>query len=49
MRLLSRSNRIALYFLPESATVVMLCGGDKGSQRRDIERARRLAQDWRRT
>ena len=37
-----------LYFLREGATVVMLCGGDKGSQRRDIERARRLAQDWRR-
>jgi len=36
-----------LYFLREGATVVMLCGGDKGSQRRDIERAGRLAQDWR--
>ena len=38
-----------LYFLRDGAAVVMLCGGDKGSQRRDIERAGRLAQDWRRT
>jgi putative addiction module killer protein len=38
-----------LYFLREEATAVMLCGGDKGSQQRDIERARRLAKDWRRT
>ena len=28
---------------------IVLCGGDKGSQRRDIERAGRLAKDWRRT
>ena len=27
--------------------VVLLCGGDKGSQQRDIERAKKLAQDWR--
>ena len=26
--------------------VLVLCGGDKGSQRRDIVRARRLALDW---
>lgn len=37
-----------IYFLREGTTVViLLCGGDKGSQRRDIERANRLAQDWR--
>ena len=36
-----------LYFLREGATVVVLCGGDKASQQRDIERARRLAMDWR--
>ena len=37
-----------LYFLREGATVVvLLCGGTKGSQRRDIERAKRIAQDWR--
>ena len=38
-----------LYFLREGATVVLLCGGDKGSQRRDIERAGGLARDWRQT
>ena len=26
-----------------SEVIVLLCGGDKGSQRRDIERAKRLA------
>ncbi len=37
-----------LYFMREGATViVLLCGGDKGSQQRDIERAKQLAQDWR--
>lgn len=36
-----------LYFIREGETViVLLCGGDKSSQRRDIERAKRLAQDW---
>ena len=38
-----------LYCLRDGDTVVVLCGGDKGSQRRDIENARRLADDWRRT
>ena len=38
-----------LYFLREGTTVVMLCGGDKGSQQRDIERAGRLAKEWRQT
>ena len=36
-----------LYCLRDGATVVLLCGGDKGSQRRDIERAGRLARHWR--
>ncbi|MCY4530676.1 MAG: type II toxin-antitoxin system RelE/ParE family toxin [Chloroflexi bacterium] len=37
-----------LYFAREGNTfVVLLCGGVKGSQRRDIERAKRLADDWR--
>ena len=36
-----------LYFLREGTTVVVLCGGDKGSQQRDIERTGRLAKDWR--
>ena len=35
-----------LYFLRESTRVVVLCGGDKGSQQRDVERAGRLAKDW---
>lgn len=26
--------------------VILLCGGDKGSQDRDIETAKRLAKDW---
>lgn len=26
--------------------VVMLCGGDKSSQARDIEQAKRIAQEW---
>ena len=37
-----------LYYLREGSTLVLLCGGDKGSQQRDIERAGRLAGDWRR-
>jgi putative addiction module killer protein len=37
-----------LYFLREGRNViVLLCGGDKDSQSRDIERARRLAREWR--
>ena len=36
-----------IYFLREDARVVLLCGGDKGSQQRDIERAGKLANDWR--
>ena len=36
-----------LYFIrTELAVIVLLCGGDKGSQRRDIERAKRIAKDW---
>ena len=38
-----------LYYLREGSTLVLLCGGDKGSQQRDIERGGRLARDWRRT
>ena len=38
-----------LYCLREGATIVVLCGGDKGSQQRDIERAGRLAKEWRET
>ena len=38
-----------LYFLRGDATVVMLCGGHKSTQQRDIERAGRLAKEWRQT
>ena len=35
-------------FITEGADlIVLLCGGDKGSQRRDIERAKRMATEWR--
>ena len=37
-----------LYYLREGEQlIVLLCGGDKGTQQRDITRARRLAQVWR--
>ncbi len=37
-----------LYFIREGMTVVvLLCGGDKGSQESDIARAKRLAKEWR--
>jgi putative addiction module killer protein len=37
-----------IYFLQNGTEiVVLLCGGDKGSQKRDIETARRLAREWR--
>ena len=38
-----------LYCLRDADTVVVRCGGDKGSQQRDIERAGRLAKDWSQT
>ena len=38
-----------LYCLREGNTVVVLCGGDKSSQQRDIERAARLTKDWKQT
>ena len=36
-----------LYFLRDGTTVVVFCGGDKGSRQQDVERAGRLAKDWR--
>ena len=37
-----------LYFIRSGAEViVLLCGGDKSSQRRDIERAKRMTKEWR--
>ncbi len=38
-----------VYFARDGAEVIMLlCGGDKDSQRRDIERAKKIAAGWRR-
>lgn len=37
-----------IYFVREGMTIaVLLCGGDKDSQTRDIRRAKRLAAEWR--
>ena len=37
-----------VYFMTRGAEViVLLCGGDKDSQRRDIDRAKRMAKEWR--
>ena len=36
-----------VYFLREAGTAVVLCGSDKDSQQRDIERAGKRARDWR--
>jgi len=35
------------YFIRQGAIiVVLLCGGDKSTQARDIERAKALAKEW---
>ncbi len=37
-----------IYFITRGTElIVLLCGGDKNSQRRDIERAKRMATEWR--
>ena len=37
-----------IYFITRGAElIVLLCGGDKDSQGRDIERAKRMAMEWR--
>ncbi|MDE0711029.1 MAG: type II toxin-antitoxin system RelE/ParE family toxin [Rhodospirillales bacterium] len=36
-----------VYVLREGQTVIVLCAGNKASQERDIERAGKLADDWR--
>ena len=36
-----------VYFMRRGTTVViLLCGGDKRTQQKDIERAREMADDW---
>jgi putative addiction module killer protein len=36
-----------VYFQRREATlIVLLCGGDKASQSRDIAKAKRLAREW---
>jgi len=35
-----------VYFLHESGTVVILCDGNKDSQKRDIDCAGKLVRDW---
>ena len=38
-----------LYYIRKEDTItVLLCGGDKSTQTRDIEEAKRLAREWRR-
>ncbi|MDF1489604.1 type II toxin-antitoxin system RelE/ParE family toxin [Tessaracoccus caeni] len=36
-----------VYYLQDGRRLILLlCGGDKSSQRRDIERAHQIAQEW---
>jgi putative addiction module killer protein len=36
-----------VYYLQEGLRlIVLLCGGDKSSQQKDIEEAKRIAADW---
>lgn len=36
-----------VYFMHQGdQIVVLLCGGDKSTQKKDIRQARRIAQDW---
>jgi putative addiction module killer protein len=35
-----------LYYVQRDPRVVMLCGGDKSSQPRDIEKAKIIAKEW---
>ena len=36
-----------LYYIQRDMRVVILCGGDKTSQPRDIEKAKKIAKEWR--
>jgi putative addiction module killer protein len=36
-----------IYFITrDTKLIILLCAGDKNSQRRDIERAKRMAEEW---
>ncbi|MBI5121987.1 MAG: type II toxin-antitoxin system RelE/ParE family toxin [Rhodospirillales bacterium] len=36
-----------VYFMQQgNRLIVLLCGGDKGSQVKDIQKAKRIAKDW---
>ncbi|MBF0355808.1 MAG: type II toxin-antitoxin system RelE/ParE family toxin [Alphaproteobacteria bacterium] len=36
-----------VYFMQQGGKlIVLLCGGDKGSQTKDIQKAKRIAKDW---
>jgi len=42
------SNGLRIYFSYEGNTIILLlCGGDKGSQQRDIKKARAFLETWR--
>ena len=36
-----------VYYLQDAEILILLCGGDKSSQQKDIEKAQELAEQWR--
>ena len=35
-----------VYFISRGEDLILLCGGDKSSQKRDIDRAWEMAEEW---
>jgi putative addiction module killer protein len=35
-----------VYFLQDGDTLILLCGGDKSTQQKDIDKAHELAESW---